>query len=345
MTGESIMNISVIICTFNRGEYLRKVLVDLAKQDNELSADHEVIIVDNNSRDATKKICEEFVAVNPEIFRYIFEERQGKTFALNTGIRESKGKIIAFTDDDVIIDSKWLLSIQKAFAANPDCKAFGGRVVALWPDTVPAWIAKEGSFENIGGTIAEHDYGNAVKCYPQTVQEGMVPPIGANMFFAREIFEKYGYFNEKLNSNIKTTAMPEDTEFCNRLLKNREKMIYIPEALVYHPVYNERLTKKYFRTHSFKIGRAQPILRNLHRNGQYVMISMQKNKRRFLNVPLYLYRSVVTDLIKYLVAFFRRNPQEILHLEKILFYYMGIIYELFDKRKIETSTDIDLIVG
>ncbi len=333
------MDISVIICTYNRAEYLRKVLIDLAGQDVIGRICFEVIIVDNNSTDNTRQVGEEFIAKYPEVFRYVFEARQGKTFALNTGIRESKGSIVAFTDDDVVIDNNWVFSVKQAFAANQACKAFGGRVLPLWPDTVPQWIAREGDFENTKGTIVEHDLGDCVKKYSQA---GVDPPIGANMFFAREVLDKYGGFNESLNLDINTIPMLEDTEFCNRLLKCKEEMTYIPDSVVYHPVYPERLTKNYFRKHAFKTGRAHYVVSDVKRNGQYVILNLQKNRRRLLNIPFYMFKCIITNLIKYFVATLKRNPQEILHLEKLLLYYMGLIYELYDKRKMETSTATDL---
>ena len=321
------MDISVVICTYNRGEHLRRVLADFPRQQNVSNVSFEVVIVDNNSTDNTKQICETYIASHPEIFRYLFEERQGKTFALNTGIRESQGKIVAFTDDDVLIDNNWLSSIKKATEIFPDCKAFGGRVIPVWPDIIPRWIVREGDFKNIGGVIVEHDYGDIYKDYPQDI---MWPPIGANMFFMREIIEKYGGFNENLNKGVKKIPMLEDTELCNRLLKNNEKMIYIPDSVVIHPVYQERLTKNYFRKHAFKTGRAQYFV-------QHIKYNIQNNRRVILNVPMYLARNVANMLIKYFVAICKSNQQMIFYFEKMIIYLVGTVYECFLQRNNEQT--------
>jgi glycosyltransferase involved in cell wall biosynthesis len=336
MTGEYrlVMDISVIICTYNRGEYLRKVLVDLTRQDAVSHASFEVIIVDNNSTDTTKVICAEFVALYPEIFRYIHEEKQGKTFALNTGVRASKGNIIAFTDDDVVVDGRWLFSVKQAFAANPECKAFGGRVIPVWPDTVPPWIGREGTFKNTWGAIVEHDFGDMVTSYFQDEQNY---PCGANMFFSKEIFKLNGNFNECLNHGVQNIPMLEDIEFCKRLLENHENILYIPDAVVYHPVVPERLTKKYFIKHAFKSGRAQYFIRNLQRRGHYVMLDLRKNRRRLLNVPIYFIRETVGILKKYLVTVCGRNFKGAQYYENMLVYYLGIMYECFTQRKNKSS--------
>ena len=324
------MDISVIICTYCRGEHLRKVLVDLTRQDVVSQVRFEVIIVDNNSKDNTKQVCAEFIEKHPETFRYVFEERQGKTFALNTGIKKSKGNIIAFTDDDVVIDKRWLYSLKQAFASNQDCRAFGGRVLPLWPETLPPWIAREGAFRNTGGAIVEHDFGDFVKSYHPSV---WCLPCGANMFFAREIFEKYGGFNERLNLGIKEIPMLEDIEFCNKLMKCCEKILYIPDAVVSHPVFPERLTKKYIIKHAFKTGRAQYEILNLQYKGQYAILDLRKNRRRLLNVPLYFAKDIAVILIKYFVAICKCNQQMIFYFEKSLIYYIGIVYECFVQRK------------
>jgi len=332
---EITMEISVIICTYNRGDYLRKVLDDLARQDVVDHVSFEVIIVDNNSSDATPQICEEFVAINPEIYRYIREEKQGKTFALNTGIRASKGNIIAFTDDDVVIGNRWLFSIKEAFAANPACRAFGGRVLPLWPKVVPVWVMKEGAYKNTSGAIVEHDLGEFVTSYhPGEIYS----PCGANMAFSREIFKQYGCFNENLNSGVKSVPMLEDIEFCNRLLESHENMLYIPDMVVCHPVEPARLEKKYLRNHAFKSGRAQYFIRNMQIQGQYMILNLRKNRRSLMNVPLYFFRTITDILKSYLTSVWGRNPPVAQYYENMLVYYLGIMYECFTQRNNKSST-------
>lgn len=328
------MDVSIILCTYNRCESLKTVLESISKLQVDRETNWELLVVDNNSTDYTKQLCEEFIGKYPETFRYLFEERQGKTFALNTGIRASRGDIIAFTDDDVTIDERWLSSIKRAFIANPGCKAFGGRVIPAWPNTVPRWIVSDGEFKNTSGAIVEHDFGEQVISYHQ---DGMYYPCGANMFFSKEIFKQNGNFNESLNHGVKNIPMLEDIEYCKRLLEHHENMLYIPDAIVHHPVGQERLTKKYFRKHAFKSGRAQYFIGNLERKGRYVMLNLQKNRRRLLNVPLYFLHTIIDILRKYLVTVCGRNPQATQYYENMLVYYLGIMYECFSQRKNESS--------
>jgi len=105
--------ISVIVCTYNRASYLQKTLTSFFEQTCLGAVDHELLVIDNNSSDDTPQVVEEFKA-RPGA-RYIFERRQGLCCARNRGVAESRGEIVAFLDDDVIVDKNWLASLRKCF--------------------------------------------------------------------------------------------------------------------------------------------------------------------------------------------------------------------------------------
>src|SRR6266852_7424384 len=109
------MKITVIICTFNRCRSLSKALDSVAAQVLPESIEWKVIVVDNNSSDQTRELAEDYSRRYPGRFRYLFEPQQGKSHALNTGIREARGEILAFMDDDVIVDTKWLQNLTAVF--------------------------------------------------------------------------------------------------------------------------------------------------------------------------------------------------------------------------------------
>ena len=105
-TGAIVMKYSVVIATYNRAADLRQTLASLAG----LRPDGpwEVIVVDNNSPDDTRAVVEQAAATFPVELRYLFEREQGRSPALNTGIRAARGDIIATTDDDVRVPADWL---------------------------------------------------------------------------------------------------------------------------------------------------------------------------------------------------------------------------------------------
>ena len=92
--------ISIVICTYNRQDYLPKCLMHLKNQ-NCRSEDFEIILINNNSTDQTEQICQGFLKENPDLnVNYFVEINPGLSFARNRGIKEAKGSIICFIDDD-----------------------------------------------------------------------------------------------------------------------------------------------------------------------------------------------------------------------------------------------------
>src|SRR5688500_504515 len=102
------MDASVLICTYNRARLLEATLASLAAMRVPPDLHWDVIVVDNNSTDGTRAVIESHVHAFPVALRYVFEPRQGKSHALNSGAAASAAEVIAFTDDDVRIDPDWL---------------------------------------------------------------------------------------------------------------------------------------------------------------------------------------------------------------------------------------------
>jgi glycosyltransferase involved in cell wall biosynthesis len=279
------MKISVIICTFNRCESLRKVLACIEELVVPAEVTWEVLVVDNNSRDHTRDVVESFITRAPERFKYLFEKQQGKAFALNAGLRAARGGIVAFTDDDVLIDRNWLSEILAAFH-NYDCSGVGGIIVPVWAQRKPKWYATEGPFRVIG-PIVEYDRGGEV-C------EITKPPCpwGANMAFMSDLFEKYGFFRTDLGPNPFNLMRGEDNEFGLRLIQGKERFLYVPGAVVYHPVDANRAKKRYFKSWYFNIGRASVRIHGLPSNVKYSV-----------GVPRFYFRRLVENWMRWGMAF------------------------------------------
>ena len=114
------MVVSVIIPTFNRVDHLHQALTSLEGVKVPSGATCETIVVDNSSTDETRRMVEGFVANQPHRFRYVAEPRQGRSFALNTGMKEASGDILAFTDDDCIVPKNWLSAMGLPFQRHPE---------------------------------------------------------------------------------------------------------------------------------------------------------------------------------------------------------------------------------
>ena len=112
------MRLTVVICSWNRAPSLQKTLESIESCRVPEGTNWEILVVDNNSDDGTAAVCKAFLEKSPDRYRYVFETRQGKSFALNTGIKYARGDIIAFTDDDVIVEQDWLGALLRAFDEN-----------------------------------------------------------------------------------------------------------------------------------------------------------------------------------------------------------------------------------
>lgn len=241
------MNISVILCTYNRSQSLKLALDSLAVSHVPESVCWHVLIVDNNSKDQTRAVAEEFCRRDPVHFRYVFEPQQGKSFALNRGIREAQGDILAFIDDDITVEPNWLFELTKPFA-DPQWSGTGGRVYLPKDFSAPPWMAVEG-VHSLVGILALFDLGPD----PRPL---LKPPIGNNMAFRKEVFTKFGGFRTDLGPMPGSELRYEDTEFGTRVMKGGAQILYVPSAVVRHAVEEHRLKKEYFLAYNFDYGRA-----------------------------------------------------------------------------------------
>ena len=210
------MELSVIICSYNRCQSLGRILDSFQNLSFAPEA-WELLIVDNNSTDETRSVAEGFIGKGFINLKYIFEGLQGKSYALNTGIRESRGKILAFTDDDCVVDSNWLLAIMKEFKADPSLGGIGGRVELH--DKAAAPIAQRTLRERLLLSRPDHPL-------------SMI--IGCNMAFRRNLFDVVGGFDVALGPGTKIGAVSEDLDFLYRVYKAGFKLVYSPDVLVYH---------------------------------------------------------------------------------------------------------------
>ena len=274
------MEVSVILATYNRAASLRVTLESLLKVEVPAGLTWELLVIDNNSSDATREAIDEFSKRAGFCVRYIFEGRQGRSAALNAGITQAQGQIIAFTDDDVILHPEWLLHLKATFDRF-DCAAVAGRVVPLWSHPKPEWLEMEDQL-----AITRFELGDEIR-------EIHFPPLGANSAFRKDVFERHGVFRLDLGvSGNKHTITCDDTEFGERLVRAGEKIVYCPTAIVYHPVDPERATKKYFLSWYFYNGVSLTRTAGLPAEGVF-----------YFGVPRWMYREFAANLAKWFLTF------------------------------------------
>jgi glycosyltransferase involved in cell wall biosynthesis len=276
------MRITAILCTYNRCNALASALESLARQTMPPDLEWEVLVVDNNSSDGTREVVERFCRAWPGHFRYLFEAQQGKSFALNSGIRAAAGEILAFVDDDVTVEANWLERLSAAFDTG-DWAGVGGRIMPTWTSQPPRWLRMSGPYA-MAGVLVSFDFGGQPR-------ELTVAPFGTNMAFRRRVFERYGGFRTDLGPAPGSEIRAEDSEFCRRLFAAGERLRYEPDAIVYHPVPECRLKKKYFQAWFFDHGRAR-----VREDG------VSGELRCYRGVPRYLFPVLLQRAVRWLFA-------------------------------------------
>jgi glycosyltransferase involved in cell wall biosynthesis len=305
------MDITVILCTYNRSQSLANTLESLSASLFPDCIEWEVLVVDNNSTDHTRQVVEDFCSRHPKHFRYLFEPKAGKSQALNAGVRKAQGEILAFTDDDVTVDPTWLRNLTAPLGV-PGWAGIGGRTLPASSFSPPSWLPLGGP-QDMGGILALFDRGDS----PGELDK---PPYGVNMAFPRRMFEQYGAFREDLgpSPNKEIPRPNEDTEFGRRLLAGGERLRYEPSAVVYHPVPENRLKKEYFLEWWFDYGRA--------------LIREKGNKPDVLGVPRYLL-SIPKMVTSYLTVrtlqwLWDFNPQQRFYRKCVVWKIAGEIVEI-----------------
>lgn len=210
------MKVSVVVCTYNRASKLPDCLRSLLAMTVPEEVSWELVCVDNNSTDNTKRVIEDLARQSNIPIRYVFEKHQGSSHAKNAGLKLAVGEIIAITDDDCIVDPEWLATIWKEFQADPTLDVVGGRVELYNKDDMQ--ISVRTSRERADFSLAE-------------LFNTMIP--GANVAFRRRVIAEVGLFDPDFGAGARIPSA-EDSDFVYKTHKANFKIVYSPDILIYH---------------------------------------------------------------------------------------------------------------
>jgi len=321
------MKFSVIIATYNRAEELVKTIESLKHLES--TGPWEVIIVDNNSSDNTRDVVLKSVDSFPVPLHYLEEKEQGRSAALNAGIRASKGEILAITDDDVRIDHEWLRNAEQALE-RLDCDYVGGKALPIWSGKIPKWMPNRGGKH--WGVIALLDYG------PEPVLfDDKKVPLGVNIVFRRYCFDRAGLWDNSIGRKAGTLLGQEVREWAQRARAAGLRGFYSPDLIVHHVIPEDRLTKKYFRKWFYWHGISRAIL---YQNNRLDMESPESTALDFSNVPhiagvpRYLYRTCVRKFFSIWKAMARGDAIARFEDELWIWFFAGIVRQRWKDRQL-----------
>jgi glycosyltransferase involved in cell wall biosynthesis len=216
------MHMTVAVCTRNRpallSRCLRSIAAAAAAATEEVELD--LLVVDNDSDDdTTRQVADNSGA------RCERELIPGLDFARNRAVRESRGELIAFVDDDVVVDEVWLRTLARSFAAHPEAPAISGQVLAMRLDT-PARV----DFERSGGFSLGWEPTGSSDGSGLMFRSGI--GVGCNMAFRRDCLVEVGPFDNALDTG-RPLPGGGDLDIMIRMV-TAGGVIYEPSAVVFH---------------------------------------------------------------------------------------------------------------
>lgn len=289
---ERAVDLSIVVATCNRSESLRELLEALLRSDYPGGLSWDIWIVDNNSTDETAALVASYSEREPRI-HYVFEGAQGKSHALNHGVRQAAGNIIAFTDDDCVPDPHWVENIGTAFAADSKLGLIGGRVELFNPDDHPTTTR---TWRDRRTVTSATDVFSLI--------------IGCNMAIRSDLLRTIGDFDPLNCPGSSKDAVFEDIDFVYRAFKKGTRIEYRPEILLYH--------NHGRRSDSDVAGLQRKYARG---RGSFYAKHIVKGDRVALKMAYWEIRSTLASLVKKLLS--GKSAQE--EIKMISFLFAGAV--------------------
>ena len=231
------MRIDVVICTWNRCRLLAQTLEHLQELDVPHDHDWQVIVIDNNSTDDTAATLQRFAGRLP--LRAIFEPRPGQSHARNRAVAEATGDYLIWTDDDVLVDRRWLAAYAQAFERWPTAAFFGGPIEPWFEGTPPRWLADH--WRNVAHAFSVRELGDV----PFPFDDSQVP-YGANCAFRADVQRRYSY-DPSLGLRPGANVRGEEVKVMRQMLADGLTGWWVPEARVRHYIPRDRQTLRHLR--------------------------------------------------------------------------------------------------
>lgn len=255
------LQLSVIICSYNRAAYIGQALDSLYRQSADKSL-FEVIVVDNNSTDGTTEVFtawrQKHQAGN---FHYTTETQQGASFARNKGAAMALSPWLCFMDDDAVASPNYVDHIIGHTELYPDRVGFGGRIIPRYIPSEPEWMSYY-----VSALVGNFDYS------PRYIpfRKGDYP-LESNMVVKKDVFDQVGGFSADQPGVVGNIRYGGEGKALYYAVQSLGHTIYYDPALVVeHVVEVAKLTRQYLYRVGSGVGRGER--RRIAAGGQMAFI-------------------------------------------------------------------------
>ncbi|MGH3115982.1 MAG: glycosyltransferase family 2 protein [Gaiellales bacterium] len=220
---------TIVLCTRNRASVLPKALETLASQVTNRA--FEIVVVDNGSEDETADVIAEWCRRDAR-FRTVKEPRVGLSRAKNAGVKTARGRIVLFTDDDVLVGPNWVDAHLSLLVGRQDLMIAGGPILPISQDLAPwpDWLGEASLLD-----LPLLDHGAVARPLGRWEQVW-----GANMAVPLAVFERIGLWDEGLGRKGDERGTWEDIEFADRLRNVGGEVWFCPGAVIWHRITPQR---------------------------------------------------------------------------------------------------------
>jgi glycosyltransferase involved in cell wall biosynthesis len=243
--------ITVAICTWNRCALLRQTLEGMTRLNVPANLSWELLVVNNDSSDETDLCIAEFAGRLP--IRGTHEPQAGLSHARNRALKEARADLLAFTDDDVMVEPGWLAAFADAASRYPQVAAFGGPIEPWFPARIDPEFLQ--AFPIVASGFCGIDHGPA---------ELFLKPdediYGASMGFRRSQLGGLT-FDPTLGAIGTSGRVGEEVDFLTRLRAAGGLVLWVPGMRLRHYVDPGRATLPYLKRYHDQKG--QLWVRNL----------------------------------------------------------------------------------
>lgn len=224
-------SLCIAICTYERREYLFNCLLSLLPQLKDYSKRKVSVSIIDSSLRKDYELVYLLQTINHANINYHWVRLKGIAESRNYATKVTSAKYIAFIDDDVVLEKKWLSGIFSYIRKNPDVAIFGGPAYSQIENNYkkPVWMPAYYNNLNLGLKEKEIDYKT----------EWI---IAANMVFNKNLAIKIGGFNNSLGMTNNAVGYGEETEFIIRMKKMGHSTIYVPSVRVRHIIRRDKLS-------------------------------------------------------------------------------------------------------